>query len=371
MTACHRKETGAAHSLNLRDRKDRALYVSILSFIALACIALIGQLRSFFYDVWDILWAVLSPLVISIIFTYVLRPVVDYLARKKVPRTVAILLIYLVTVVIIAVLFLNMMPILVAQTTAFVRQLPVYIAMFDSVLDHLSFVTRVLPNGMRVGLEKALLQVESGSLSWLTSVILGVKNLIGGLISAFVVPFLIFYLLKDYRLFTGLVVRLFRRKSQDTVERILLNIDESLGRYVRGQLLVMGLVGVATLVGLLVIHMQYALLLSLIVALTNIIPYVGPFLGAAPALFMAFGVSNTMLLKVLLVNLVVQQLEGNVFSPWIMGKTMNLHPLLILLAVMLAGEVGGITGLIFAVPIVAVIKVIVDEVHRESRDFRP
>ena len=353
--------------MNLRDRKDRALYVSILTLLVLASLALIGQLRSFFYDVWDIVWAVLGPLVISIIFTYVLRPVVDFLAQKKVPRTAAILLIYLVAGVLIGVLILNIMPLLVSQMTAFLRQLPVYVTMFDSFLDHMSFVARVLPNGMRVGLEKALQQAQSAFLGWLSGALVGVKSLIGGLISAFIVPFLVFYLLKDYRLFTGLVVRLFSRKSQETVERILFGIDESLGRYVRGQLLVMVLVGVATLIGLLLIHMQYALLLSLIVALTNIIPYVGPFIGAAPALFMAFGVSHTMLWKVLLVNLVVQQLEGNVFSPWIMGKTMNLHPLLILLAVMVAGEVAGITGLIFAVPIVAVIKVIVEQIHREAK----
>ncbi len=349
--------------MKLQDSKDRTLYAAVLSLIVLACLTLLGQLRGFFLDIWNVLWTVLLPLLISIIATYVLRPIVDALTVRRVPRTIGILLVYGVIAILMVLLLQNVLPLLAQQMSTFIRQLPSYVSTFDSLLDRLSFAARVLPNGVRIGLEKALGSVESSLVTGLSQTLVGVKDLVGGTVTAFVIPFLVFYLLKDYSLFTSLVVRWFPAHSRDTVTGILAGIDHSLGKYVRGQFLVMMLVGTATFIGLLLVRMPYALLLSLIVALTNVIPYLGPFIGAAPALFMALGISHAMLIKVLLVNLIVQQLEGNVFSPWIMGKTMNLHPLLILLAVLLAGEVGGVMGLIFAVPVVAVVKVIYEQIH--------
>lgn len=349
--------------MKLQDNKDKALYAAVLTLLVLGCLLLLGQLRPLLVDLWNIVGAVLLPLVIAVIATYVLRPVVDALVRRQVPRTIAILLIYAVFSVALGLVVVNIVPLITQQITLFVKQLPGFVSLFDHFLDNMSFATRVLPNGVRLGLEKAVSSAEGALVGWFSATLLGVKSLLGGLISALIIPFFAFYLLKDYTLFTQLVVRLFPRASRDTVARILVGVDESLGRYVRGQLFVMLLVGIATFVGLLIVRMPNALLLSVFVALTNIIPYVGPFIGAAPALLMAFGVSTDMLIKVLLVNLVVQQLEGNVFSPWIMGRTMKLHPLLILLGVMLAGQVGGILGLIFAVPILAVVKVILEQVR--------
>jgi len=349
--------------MKLQDHKDRTVYAAVLTLLVLTALFLVGQLRGFFFDIWAIMSAVIGPLVIAIIATYVLRPVVDAIAARHVPRTVAILVLYGLLTVLFAVFLVSTLPLLIEQTAVFIRQLPAYVALFDGFLDHMTFAARVLPKGVRSGVERALSSAETGLVTWFSGALIGVKDLISGTISAFVIPFLVFYLLKDYSLFTQLVIRLFPRHSRSTVEGILSGIDDSLGRYVRGQLLVMILVGIVTYIGLLIARMPNALLLAAIVGLTNLIPYVGPFLGAAPALFMAIGVSKAMLVKVLIVNLVVQQLEGNILSPWIMGKTMKLHPLLILLSVMLAGEVGGVTGLVFAVPILAVSKVIYEQVR--------
>ncbi|MGZ4106239.1 MAG: AI-2E family transporter, partial [Tumebacillaceae bacterium] len=123
-------------------------------------------------------------------------------------------------------------------------------------------------------------------------------------------------------------------------------------------LLVAVIVGGLNYIGLLIIGMPYALLLSLIVALTNIIPYIGPFIGAAPAILLALTVSPMMALKVLIVNLIIQQLEGNFISPLLIGRSLKMHPMLIILAILLGGEMFGMVGLIVAIPVVAVGKVL-------------
>jgi predicted PurR-regulated permease PerM len=116
-------------------------------------------------------------------------------------------------------------------------------------------------------------------------------------------------------------------------------------------------VGILTYAGFLIIRMPYAFLLSLFLGMMDIIPYLGPFIGAAPAVILAFSVGPQMVLKVLLVNVIVQQLEGNLLSPAIMGKTLHLHPLAIVASVLIGGEMGGILGMVCAVPLLAVVKV--------------
>jgi predicted PurR-regulated permease PerM len=136
------------------------------------------------------------------------------------------------------------------------------------------------------------------------------------------------------------------------------DIDQALGNYIRGQFLVCLIVGILAYIGYWIIGMPYPLLLASVVAVFNIIPYLGPFFGAAPAILMAFMVSWKMVLFVVIVNTICQILEGNVISPQVVGRTLHMHPLLIIFALLVGGEIAGVIGLILAVPLFAVMKVI-------------
>ncbi len=120
--------------------------------------------------------------------------------------------------------------------------------------------------------------------------------------------------------------------------RILLDIDKALGNYIRGQFLVCLIIGLIAYIGYWLIGIPYPLLLASVVAVTNIIPYIGPFIGAAPALVVASTVSVKMVLYVLLVNTACQILEGNVISPQVVGRSLNLHPLMIIFALLAGGR---------------------------------
>ncbi|BBP92005.1 hypothetical protein BsIDN1_56230 [Bacillus safensis] len=117
-------------------------------------------------------------------------------------------------------------------------------------------------------------------------------------------------------------------------------------------------VGVACFIGYLLIGVKYALILGIIIAVTNVIPYLGPYLGAAPAVLIAFLDSPGKAVVTVIVILVVQQIDGNVISPLIIGKRLNTHPLTIILLLIGAGSFGGILGMIFAVPVYALLKAI-------------
>ena len=173
------------------------------------------------------------------------------------------------------------------------------------------------------------------------------------------VPFILFYMLKDGHKLPGAILKFVPTQYRKPGAIVLKDTVETLATYIQGQLLVSLFVGVGTLIGYLIIDLPYAILFALICAITNIIPYVGPYLGGAPAFIVALIHSPTQALLVVIVILIVQQIDGNVISPLVIGKKLNTHPLTIIILLLVAGNIAGILGMILAVPTYSVVKTII------------
>lgn len=331
---------------------------AVTLLVTLLCLYLIGLLRGFLHDIWVVVRALFVPYLAAMICTYLLQPVVELLVRRRVPRGISILVIYLAFILLIAVGVLNAIPAVSRQLVQLVDHMPGLISQTNLWIDELSRQKQYLPDALRRSIESALSQMEQNLATYAGQVVGMVTGTLNAVFIAFVVPFLVFYMLKDAQAIGRAMVHVSPRKYRDQVRMVLTAVDYTMGRYVRGQLLVMLAVGILTYAGMLLVHMPYALLLALFVAMTNVIPYLGPFIGAAPGLFIALSISPQMALKVLVVNIVVQQCEGNLISPQIMGRTLSLHPMAIVGALLVGGEIGGVLGLIVAVPTLAVAKVV-------------
>lgn len=144
---------------------------------------------------------------------------------------------------------------------------------------------------------------------------------------------------------------------EEAGQRFLLDVDDSLGDYIRGQLLVCLILGAVAGITFWIFGLPYPLILGLISGITNVIPYFGPFIGAVPALLIAMTISVKAVLVVVITVFVLQFLEGNVLSPFIVGRSLKMHPVVIMLALLAGGELAGIVGMILAVPAAAVLKV--------------
>lgn len=149
----------------------------------------------------------------------------------------------------------------------------------------------------------------------ITKLMDNIGTTINVLFNVFIVPFLIFYMLKDFEVFERTIVAYLPRSRRKAIVSVMKEIDTALGNYIRGQFIVCVIVGIFAYIGYIIIDMPYALLLASIVAVFNIVPYLGPFLGAAPAVVMASTVSFKMVLFVVIVNTLCQVLESNVVSP--------------------------------------------------------
>lgn len=344
------------------NNRNKTLEIALLVLVILGCVFLLTQLSGIFLSVWVVLRAVLAPFLIAIIISYLLNPIVSKLVERGVPRGASVLLIYVIFFALVSALLANFIPIFINQMKEFMEHLPSTIEQFESWMKQFNAGKRGMPEAVQKAFDANLASFEERMTNYISGILASSGTILGQLFNAMVIPFLVFYMLKDLKIMERTVVTIFPVRHRKDLIRLLKEIDEALGNYIRGQLLVMLTVGTLVYVGYLIVGMPYSLMLALIVAITNIMPYVGPFIGAAPAITLALTVSPLMALKVAAVNLIVQQLEGNLISPAIVSKSINLHPMLIIFALLLGGEIGGVLGLLLAIPVFAILKVVMDHV---------
>lgn len=342
--------------------KHRLFAVLVCALLILFLLYMLILISPMINAVYRFLSAVLAPFVIAVIISYVLNPIVNMLNARKVPRPIAVLLIYAVFITSATVILMNFIPMVMKQLKELNEHLPELGMKVQSLIDDFNR-NELLPPSVREGINRSLTNLESQIGESITSFVNDIGSTINTMFIAFIIPFLVFYMLKDFKLLERTTLAIVPKRHRKEAIRLMIEIDQALGNYVRGQFIVCVIVGVLAYLGYWLIGMPYPLLLALLVAIFNIIPYLGPFFGAAPALIMAATVSLKMVLLVAAVNLVVQMLEGNVISPQVVGRTLSMHPLTIIFVLLVGGELAGIAGLILAVPFFAVLKVLYQHLY--------
>ncbi len=305
------------------------------------------------------------PILIAGFLFFLFNPIVKFLAKWKVPKGLGILLIYVVFLGLISLLIGTVGPSLSRQVTDLVKDIPSYIRetriFFEGMSETVWFKWTMqqeyvsfdkIVNSLQTFLT-SLPERVTNSLSSVFSVVTNITLVI------VTVPFILFYMLKDGHKLPEAILKFVPTQYRKPGAIVLKDTVETLATYIQGQLIVSLFVGVGTLIGYLIIDLPYAILFALICAITNIIPYVGPYLGGAPAFIVALIHSPTQALLVVIVILIVQQIDGNVISPLVIGKKLNTHPLTIIILLLVAGNIAGILGMILAVPTYSVVKTII------------
>ncbi|MFC4777407.1 AI-2E family transporter [Paenibacillus sp. GCM10023252] len=323
------------------------------------------KINFIFYPLQVLFQTMFAPILISGVLFYLMRPMVNDLTERRVPRVVAILIVFLAAGCMITLLVLFVAPVIQRQFTELLESLPTFI---ESVTDGSKEIVEdkwlnQFLSSLDLDLNQITARFSQYAMQFLNVVGTNLQyliNLIANLVVLLVtIPLILFYLLKDSdKISSGMlwVLPLAKRKHGRTM---LAEIDTTISTYIRGQLLVALCVGVMLFIGYLIIGIDYAFLLALTAMLTNVIPYLGAFIAAVPAILIALTDSPMMVLYVLIVIVISQQLEGNLISPQIMGKQMDIHPLTIIILLLVAGSLLGIVGLLLAVPFYAIMKTVV------------
>lgn len=308
------------------------------------------------------------PFFLSAIIAYILHPVVRYFERKNIPRTLSILFLYTFFLCLLLFVIFKGTPFIIKEGEQLLEQLPEMANTYSSFASEIHEKTEVLPMTFQ---EKIVGWLESGEqfiAEYISKLGTVLRQFVDWLFLLIVIPFIVFYLLKDVSLIHKVVWYITPNHFRKEGKKLAKAIDESLGNYIRGQLFVCFIVGTLAYIGFLIIDMPYALLLALFIGLTNVIPYFGPIIAIFPVVFIALTESFRLLFYALIVNIIVQIIEGNIVSPLIVGRSIRMHPVLIIFALVVGGELGGVMGLILSVPILTVLKVILLHVRREIRE---
>lgn len=346
-------------------QKSKFHYWLVQILLILTIIFISTKISFLFQPIGVFFTTIFFPILITGFLFFLLNPVVHFLQRHKVPKLIAILIIYVLFIVLLFVVIGNLVPAITKQITALANALPGYA---DKTMKSFDNVVQSSQYRWLMDQQKGLLDTIKGKLlefaNKLPNIITGgISNIIGVIANIAVilvtVPFLLFYMFNDGHKFPKAISKFLPSAYREESISILKETGETLSTYIQGQVMVALAVGTLAFIGYLVIGLPYALVMGLIVALTNIIPYVGPFLGGAPAVIIALFDSPTKALLVVIVILIAQQIEGNVLSPLILGKSLDTHPATIIIILLVAGNLAGILGMVLAVPSYAVMKTIV------------
>jgi predicted PurR-regulated permease PerM len=291
---------------------------------------------------------------------------VETLDRLKVSRTISILTSFILSMIIISVVLLMIIPIFVDNIKELTAVLP---GMFDEAFKKVEiFIKGNIPSSWQPEILKevdnSLIKIQDSLTRAMYNFITSLPGTISFVLDVLLGWILSFYILKDKEQLVSGLKYFFPKSIRGEMVCFFRDIHRVVLRFIQGQVLIAIIISIIETLGLYLIGMPYATLLGFIGGMSNIIPYFGPYIGAIPALAVALTISPWKALWTAAVFFVVQQLDNIYLSPRIMEGKLRLHPVVTMLAVIVGGKMFGVWGLLFGVPLVAMLKVLLKRVHR-------
>jgi predicted PurR-regulated permease PerM len=322
----------------------------------------------FFYRYGEHISRIITPLIIAVIISYLITPPVIKLEEKKIPRTISILLLYFGFTVVFIVIIIFIVPEIINNTQELTDTIPDMTREYQGVINRIvssiesSSWPDEIKNAIRNEMENTILIAQTYLTNLLKKVLSGIivtARFIFDMILAMVIGF---YLVKDSSYFISSALSLVPRKWRKGLQDTATDVGQVISNFIQGQLATAFIVGVLESIGLLILKVKYPLLLGMLGGIANIIPYFGPIIAAVPAAAIDLIDSPIKAVWTVLMFVIIQQLDNALISPKIIEGKIGLHPLTTIIAVLIGGEMFGILGMLFAVPVTGMIKVITKRV---------
>lgn len=316
----------------------------------------------------------LSPLFIGIIIAWLFDPFITYLSKKGIKRWLGTTICYVILLGIIVSILTSLIPVLSEQINDFVNTTLPYLVkgaseFIDNIFNNLNNIENFDALAMRDEIFSKLTEASTNLTSSLPDMVVSfIKSLFSGIGSIVIGLIIGFYLSLDFDKSIETLYGLIPKKYRSETKRCLSTVNKPLKRFVTGALIDCSTIFVVAAIGFSIIGLKAPLLFALFCAVTNVIPYVGPYIGGAPAVIVALTQSTTMGIVVLIFIIIVQTIEGNLLQPFIMSKTTKLSPVTIILGLLIFGHFFGILGMILSTPIIGAIKELINFLD-EKYDF--
>ena len=313
----------------------------------------------------------LAPLLAAVVIAYLLEGLVGVLEKTRLPRLIAVLVVYFAFLLFVVLILFGLLPLLSQQATQFVQQIPSMLNVGQDVLLKLPESYPEIVSADQIG--EIIVVIRTELTSWgqkLLSVSLAsVMGLITILIYLILMPILIFFMMKDKEALVAWVSR-FAPSEHQLVGQVWSEVDRQIGNYVRGKFWEIVIVWFACVVTFSVLGLQYTMLLAVLVGLSVLIPFVGAAVVTIPVVFVAWfqwGFTGDFFVLVS-AYLIIQALDGNLLVPMLFSEVNNLHPVAIIAAVLIFGGLWGVLGVFFAIPLATLVHAVINAWPRETED---
>lgn len=295
----------------------------------------------------------------SMLLAMLIEPFAEWFAKRHIPRALAVLIVYIVLLTFLALILIGIVPIIAEQFVQLIANLSAFSKEFADAFARLQ--TFSASHGLSQNISTSLQSLEEGFTQSFGSLFSTVKGFFGGLATLLIIFVLTFYMVAEGERMQKYFKSLAPVQYQPYLAEVMKKIQIKIGAWLRGQLFLGFIIGVASFIALSLLGVRYALLLAIIAGFCEMIPYVGPIFSAIPAAIIAFAQAPVLALMVIASYFVIQQVENHLLVPKIMQKVTGLNPIVSIIALLVGVQVGGLLGAIFAIPLATMVMVVIDD----------
>lgn len=324
----------------LIDPKD-SITIHISSMSILKLLVVIGFL-ALVYLVWDII----VLLFVALILAATLDPSVSWLERKKIPRAVGILFIYGIVLFIFSLVIVLLIPPVTEQIEQLSRMFPFYYDQLMGFFGNFNSQPEVSQT-----LQSNLQSIGQTISKHTGSFVSTIYGLFGGIVTFIMFLVLTFYFSVKKDGLKSFIHALTPVKYRKYAAQMFVRMQDKLGLWLRGQIILSLIIFLVTWIGLSILGVRYALVLAIIAGITEVVPFIGPIIGAVPAVILAFLQSPIKGLLVVILYFVIQQLEGNILVPKVMQKAVGMNPIVVIVVILLGSKLAGVLGAVLSIPV--------------------
>lgn len=298
---------------------------------------------------------------IALILAYFFDPLYKYLINKKAPKVLAIIVVFGIIIALLILTIFFVIPSLINQLNVLYNEIPNFINNYQTLILSLKpqLSKFIDPADVETLLKENLSELQKNVLSFSQTIIIYLSNIVSSITFGIViVPLILFYLLRDMLIFKENLYTFISKEKKKEFKEILEEIDRIISGFIRGRIIVCFIVGTLIGIGLYFLNLKFALIIGIVSGIFNFVPYLGPIVGVILALIFALGSTWWVLLMIVVLFVLVNQIEAVFLNPNILGKELGLHPLTVILSMLICGLLLGILGVLVAVPLAAILKVL-------------
>lgn len=347
---------------------NQAVTSLLVVLLVLLILFMFTKVSYLFEPIWQFLAIVGLPIILAGILYYLMNPAVDYLERKGIKRIYSIFGLFILVIGLIVWGVVVIVPKIQEQSMSFVENLPGYLDIIENKVNEILSdpIFSQVQDQLEASNEKLIASMTDIIQNLSRSTIQNIGSFFGAVatvvLAVITMPFILFYLLKDGRQLAPYFVKFLPTKMRKPSLTVLKEMNDQVSSYIRGQLTVAFAVAIMFMVGFSLIGLDYAITLGIAAGFLNLIPYLGSFLAMVPAVFLGIVGGPVLLVKVLVVFVIEQTIEGRLISPLVLGNELSIHPVTILLVLLTSGKLFGLVGVILGIPVYAATKVIITHI---------